>query len=178
MAKATNNPIYGLSDRYLRKMNKDILLNLLMTFMFYLVFNIMFKDHSAYSVIKVLFVFLFAGIAVFLVISGRKRAAKAASIHYEVKKDGLEYYDGKKTQFYPWMHFQEIRSNPNRFSMVYPYEFYTKEGMFLLHRQLGNPEELIPQIIKGAAPYAKVDSAIPDVLLPKDDWLESYLKRS
>lgn len=137
---------YYLRERYIKKMYKDIVFNELITFVFYFVFGILFKDHPNYGTLKHVFAYLFIGIAIALLGFGKKRADRVASIHYEVKKKGLEYYDGKKTLFYPWSSFTEIKRNPNLISMIYPYEFFTTEGTFRLHRQLDKPDELIPVI--------------------------------
>jgi len=142
----SNANTYYLMERYLRKMYKDIILNELITFVFYFVFNILFQNHPQYSMIKTGLGFLFMLIAVALLILGKKRAERVATIHYEVLSTGLEYFDGKKKEFYAWEVFVEIKRNPNRIALIFPYEFHTEKGVFTLHRQVDNPDELIRKI--------------------------------
>lgn len=144
-SKATT---YTLTERYMRKMYKDIILNELITFVFYFVFNILFKDHPNYAALKHFLAFVFMLIAIALLYFGKKRADRVASIHYEVQKKGLAYFDGRKTKLYAWSNFKEVKCNRNRISLIYPYEFYTEEGVFVLHRQLDKPDELIAEILK------------------------------
>lgn len=139
---------YYLTDRYLRKMYKDIVLNEIITFVFYFVFNILFKDHPQYSSLKVAFGFIFMGIAVAMLILGKHRADQMASVRYEVRLNGLFHYDGKKEVLYFWSDFTDIKRNPNRISLLYPFEFHTTKGTFTLHRQLDNPDQLIKEIAK------------------------------
>ena len=145
-------PEYGLSEKYLARLRKDTILNLLIIFMFWLVFNVLFKDHPKYGIIKVLFVFVVLAIAVAVTIMNAKRVRKAETIGFTLTKDALLYCDGKKTAAYPWHHFEKVTVNENRISMPFPYEFHTKEGMFLVHRQLDRPDKVLMEIIKRARP--------------------------
>ncbi|MBQ6360507.1 MAG: hypothetical protein IJJ25_05125 [Lachnospiraceae bacterium] len=165
-------PEYGLSEKYLARLRKDTILNLLIIFMFWLVFNVLFKDHPKYGIIKVLFVFVFLAIAVAVTIMNAKRVRKAETIGFTLTKDALLYCDGKKTAAYPWHHFEKVTVNENRISMPFPYEFHTKEGMFLVHRQLDRPEKVLMEIIKRARPYAQIDEKIPEVIKEDDNWVK------
>ena len=82
-------PEYGLSEKYLARLRKDTILNLLIIFMFWLVFNVLFKDHPKYGIIKVLFVFVFLAIAVAVTIMNAKRVRKAETIGFTLTKDAL-----------------------------------------------------------------------------------------
>ncbi len=148
MNMSENTNCFYLSDRYRSKMYKDIVMNEILTFVFYFVFNILFKDHPQYGIIKPFFGGLFAAIAILLIIYGKKRADKMAAIHYTVERKGLSYFDGKKSGMYLWTDFIEVRRNPNLISRIYPYEFVTKDETFTLHRQLDKPDELIPLILE------------------------------
>lgn len=145
---ASTGNLYYLTERYQRKMYKDIILNELITFIFYFVFNILFKDHPNYGILKHVITFIFIMIAIALLFFGKKRADRIGSIHYELKKNGLKYFNGRKTIFYPWEDFTEIKRNPNKISLIFPYEFHTKEEVFSLHRQIDNPDQLIGEIAK------------------------------
>lgn len=140
--------IFSLSEKYQNKMYKDIVLNELLTIVFYFVFNILFQDHPNYGILKHLFAYIFIGLGILLLFLGKKRADKAIKTYYKVSKKGLEYFDGKDKTFYPWDSFIEVKRNPNLISRIYPYEFVTKEGTFTLHRQLDRPDELIPIILE------------------------------
>lgn len=143
-----NNNCFYLTDRYLSKMYKDIVMNEILTFIFYFVFNIMFKDHPKYGIIKTALTVLFMVLAILLIVYGKKRADRVASIHYKVTNNGLTYFDGKNKTFYAWADFLQIRRNPNLISRIYPFEFVTREETFTLHRQVDKADELIPLIGK------------------------------
>lgn len=169
---ARSKSFYGLSEKYLQRLRKDTLLNLMITLMFFFVFNVLFHDHSAYGVIRVLLVVIFIGIAVGVTMLNHRRIVRADRTGFTVEKDRLIYCDGKTTAEYPWHHFEKVVVNPNRMSLPYPFEFYTKEGMFVIHRQLADPEKLIPVILDRIRPYAKLDEAIPETINPNDNWMK------
>lgn len=169
---ARTKEFYGLSGKYLQRLRKDTLLNFMIILMFFFVFNVLFRDNAHYGIIRVLFIFLFAGIAVWVTILNHSRIARADKTGFTVESDRLIYCDGKKESEYLWHHFEKVVVNPNRMSLPYPFEFYTKEGMFVIHRQLEEPEKLIPVIMKNIRPYAKIDPQIPDKINPNDNWMK------
>ncbi len=170
--------VYKLSDRYIRKLQRDIILNILITLMFYVVFNILFQQNEGYETIRIVLTVIFLIVGVAVIYSDVVRVQRNMNICYTVTDDALTYCDGKKTVRYPWKEFQEVVVNPNKISMIYPYEFRTAQGKFYLHKRLADTELLIPDILKHVRPYAKIDPEIPEVFQPKkDDWLENAQKR-
>lgn len=163
---------FGISDRYMRKLHKDIVLNILIILVFFILFNILFQDHPNYNVIRIVFIFVFLVIGVLVIISDWYRVQKYASIYYKVTSNYLEYFDSKKTVQYPWSHFKKVRLDKNKISLVFPYEFQTEDGNFYLHKQLGEQEILIPMIIEKVRSYAEIDPEIPDIFQPKDSLLD------
>ncbi len=163
---------YGLSDKYLQRLQKDTLLNVMITLMFFFVFNVLFKDHPNYGIIRIIFCILFPALAVGVAILNHRRVRRGFATGFTVEKDGLRYCDGKQETIYPWHHFTKVTVNPNRMSLPYPFEFYTKEGMFVIHRQLADPEKLIPVILKQIRPYAEIDEKIPETINPNDNWMK------
>lgn len=168
----TRKNTYRINDRYMSKLQKDIILNILIIIMFYFVFNVMFRLNDGYEYIRIALIAIFALITVGVVYSDILRIQKFASIYYKVTSNYLEYFDGKKTVQYPWRGFQAVVINKNKVGLVYPYEFRTEEGNFYLHKRIGEMELLIPAILEKIRDHAEIDSEIPDIFQPADTLMD------
>lgn len=157
---------YHMSDMFISKLHKDILLNILIILVFFALFNVVFKDHPDYGVIRIALIVIFFIIGIAVIYSDVLRIKKYMSIYYQVGEKELIYFNGRKEKVYPWAHFTAVVVNRNRFSLMYPYEFRTKEGNFYLHPKIGEQEKLIPAILERVKEYAKIDPEIPEIFRP------------
>lgn len=141
--------VFYVDNRRIRRLVKNIYLNLLIVFVFFGLFHLLFREHPLYdSWIRWLLagVFLLAG--ALLVWADIQAVRKAQSIYCQVQPEGLEFFDGKKTSYYPWSSFQRVEWNPNKISLIYPCCFHTSRGQFYLYRWMGDQETLLPLIFR------------------------------
>ncbi|MCD8125762.1 MAG: hypothetical protein LUE23_12195 [Lachnospiraceae bacterium] len=170
---------YGLSDRYIGKLQKDILLNILIVLVFYGVFNVMFMQNEGYeTTIRYALIVIFLVVGVAVIYSDVNRVRKNMAIYYELTDEALEFHTSKEEKRYPWKDFQAVVVNRNKIGMIYPYEFHTAQGTFTLHKRVADSEELIPAILERIRPYAQIDKEIPDIFQPREEtWLKNAGRR-
>ncbi|MCD8329530.1 MAG: hypothetical protein LUC27_02410 [Lachnospiraceae bacterium] len=174
-----NRTTYGLSDRYIGKLQKDIILNILIVLVFYGVFNVMFMQNEGYeTTIRYVLIVIFLVVGVAVIYSDVIRMRNNMAIHYELTEEALEYYTAKQKIRYPWKDFHAVVVNKNKIGLIYPYEFQTAQGNFTLHKRVADPEELIPAILKRVRPYAQIDPEIPDCFQAREEtWLKNAGRR-
>ena len=153
--------VFYVDNRRIRRLVKNIYLNLLIVFVFFGLFHLLFREHPLYdSQIRWMLAAAFLLAGVFLVWADIQAVRRAQSICCRVQPEGLAFFDGKQTRYYPWSSFQRVEWNPNKISLTYPCCFHTSQGQFYLYRWMGDQETLLPLIFRHIRDRAKLDPQV------------------
>ena len=153
---------FHVEERRIRRLVKNLYLNLLIVLMFYGLFHLLFREHPQYGTwIRgvLMLIFLLAGILVLL--ADIRAIGRAQRICCRLQEGGMEYFDGKKSHFYPWSSFRKVVWDKNRISLTYPCRFCTDAGSFYLYRWLGDQETLLPLMMQRLKGRAEIDPELP-----------------
>ncbi len=156
---------FRVEERRIRRLVKNLYLNLLIVLMFYGLFHLLFREHPQYGIwLRWLLIgmFLLAGVLVFF--ADLEAIRRARRIYCRLEERGMEFFDGKRARFYPWDSFRKVVWDRNRISLTYPCRFYTDTGAFYLYRWLGDQETLLPLLIQRLRGKAEVDPELPSFI--------------